>query len=242
MPSAGLLIIGNEILSGKVVDVNSPFLCKELRDLGVDVERILVVPDDIETIATDVRRMHESYDFVFTTGGVGPTHDDLTLDGIARAFESPLLLNEAIAARIERAQGKPPNESQLKMARVPANARLIDAGDLWFPVIMVENVYIFPGVPELFRKKFLSIRDHFRGIPFQLKRVYVRQRESDIAQDLHDLLAEFPELLLGSYPTLRADDGFHVVLTLESRDGGYLERALGSLLQRLPGDWVLKVE
>jgi molybdopterin-biosynthesis enzyme MoeA-like protein len=127
------------------------------------------------------------------------------------------------------------------MAQVPAGATLIDAGDLWFPLVVVENVYIFPGIPELLRKKFESARDRFRGVPFVLKRVYVTRMESEIAQHLHELLAEFPELHLGSYPKIQ-DESFRVMLTLESRDAGYVQRALDSLLGRLPDGAVRRVE
>ncbi len=241
MSKAGITIIGNEILSGKVVDTNSPYLCRELRHLGVEVDRVVVIPDVIETIGDTVRELSDAYDWVFTSGGVGPTHDDLTMDGVAHAFGLKLELNESIAARIERAQGTAPNESQLKMAQVPSGAKLVDAGDLWFPVVVVENVHIFPGIPELLRKKFDSIRQRFRGIPFVLKRVYVRQRESDIAPALNDLLVEFPELMLGSYPRI-GEQEFHVMLTLESRDAGYVQRALDSLLGRLPAEAIHRVE
>ncbi len=241
MPTAGILIIGNEILSGKVKDTNSPYLCEELRSIGVDVERILTIPDVIETIAEDVRTLSRSYDFVFTSGGIGPTHDDLTMDGVALAFDRKIERSESIAGRIERAQGSPPNEAQLKMAMVPEDAQLVDAGDLWFPVVIVENVHIFPGIPELLRKKFESIRNRFRGVPVLLKKVFVKRRESDIAQDLHDLLAEFPELMLGSYPRI-GEESFQVMLTLESRDPGYLQQSLDSLLARLPEDAIARVE
>jgi molybdenum cofactor synthesis domain-containing protein len=241
MPTAGILVIGNEILSGKVVDTNSPFLARELRELGVDLERILVIPDVVETIAREVRAMSDAYDHVFTSGGVGPTHDDLTMDGVAKAFGVPLAVNRIMAERIERAQGRPPNESQLKMATIPAGAQLIDAGDLWFPVIVVENVHILPGIPELLKRKFLSVRERFRGVPFELKRVYLAQRESDIAEHLNATLREYPETLMGSYPRTGEGD-WSVLVTLESRDGDYLMRALGSLLARLPANAVLKVE
>jgi FAD synthetase len=241
MPTAGIVIIGNEILSGKVTDTNSPFLCRQLRDLGVEVERILTIPDVIDTIANDVRAMSETYDFVFTTGGVGPTHDDLTMDGIAQAFGRKVTLNESISARIQHYQEKQLNESQLKMAMIPDGAQLIDAGDLWFPVVIVKNVYIFPGIPALLMKKFEAIRERFRGVPFLLKKVYVKRRESDIAELLHSLLEEFPELLLGSYPKV-GEEAFHVLLTLESRDPGYLGCALDSLLERLGPGSIHKVE
>jgi len=241
MSTAGILIIGNEILSGKVTDTNSPYLCRELRTLGVDVVRILTVPDDVRIIAHEVRKLSEAYDVVFTSGGIGPTHDDLTMDGLALAFGRKLERNHDIADRIARAQGRPPNESQLKMAMVPEDALLIDADDLWFPVVVVENVYVFPGIPELLRKKFDSVRERFRGVPVLLKRVFVKQRESDIASALNALLVEFPDLMLGSYPRI-GEESFHVLLTLESRDAGYLQRALDSLLTRLPEDSIYKVE
>jgi FAD synthetase len=127
------------------------------------------------------------------------------------------------------------------MAMIPEDARLVDSGDLWFPVVIVENVHVFPGIPELLRKKFESLRERFRGVPVLLKRVYVKRRESDIAHSLNELLAEFPELMLGSYPRI-GEEAFHVLLTLESRDAGYLQSALDGLLARLPADAIHKVE
>jgi molybdenum cofactor synthesis domain-containing protein len=239
--TAGILVIGNEILSGKVVDTNSPYLCRELRGLGVDVERILTIPDAVDLIAENVKSMSQAYDYVLTSGGIGPTHDDLTIDGIAAAFGRPLEISASIEERIRRAKGRDPNPSQLKMARIPAGATLIDSGDLWFPLVVVENVYILPGIPELLRKKFESVRDRFRGTPFVLKRVYVTLMESSIAEELEALLQEFPELLLGSYPRIH-EESFRVMLTLESRDAGYVQRALDSLLARLPASAIHKVE
>jgi molybdenum cofactor synthesis domain-containing protein len=241
MPTAGVLVIGNEILSGKVADANSPYLCRELRELGVDLQRILTIPDEIEVIAREVRGMSAAYDFVFTSGGIGPTHDDLTMDGIAAAFDRPLEKSESIEARFAHALGDELNESQRKMTLVPRGAVLVDAGDLWFPVVIVENVHIFPGIPELLRRKFESIRDRFRGVPFVLKRVFVKRRESEIAQSLHELLEEYPQLMLGSYPKV-GEEAFHVLLTLESRDPGYVKGALDSLLRRLPEGAIHKIE
>ncbi|HEX5067609.1 MAG TPA: molybdopterin-binding protein [Myxococcota bacterium] len=241
MPTAGILVIGNEILSGKVVDTNSPYLCRELRALGVDVERIVTIPDAIDVIAEHVRVMSETYDFVLTSGGIGPTHDDLTVEGVAAAFGRPLEQSDSILERLRRAVGGEPNASQKKMAQIPAGSNLLDAGDLWFPLVVVGNVYIFPGIPELLRKKFESARERFRGVPFVLKRVYVRSMESEIAEDLHALLRQFPDLLLGSYPRIQ-EEAFRVLLTLESRDAGYVQQALDALLERLPAAAVFKVE
>jgi molybdenum cofactor synthesis domain-containing protein len=241
MPSAGLLIIGNEILSGKIVDTNSPFLATELRKLGVDLERILTIPDVIDIIAAETLAMSQAYDYVFTSGGIGPTHDDVTVESVAKAFGREVLLDEAMLARMERATGRPLNDAMRKMAMLPEGAKTIDAGDLWFPTVVVENVHIFPGIPQLFEKKFNSIRDRFSGVPIRLTRMYVTQYESDIASQLNDLLHEFPELMLGSYPRIGEPD-YRVMLTLESRDAGYLERATRSLQDKLPADSIHRIE
>ena len=241
MPTAAILVIGNEVLSGKVTDTNSPYLCRELRTLGVDVGRILTIPDDIELIAAEVRALSSQYDIVFTSGGIGPTHDDMTMDGVALAFGVELERNESMVARVERHQNKPANASQIKMAMVPAGAQLVDAGDLWFPVVIVKNVHIFPGIPELLRKKFESIRDRFHGVPVLLKNVFVKRRESEIAHSLNELVAEFPELMLGSYPRINEAD-YRVLLTLESRDAAYLGRAVERLARTLPQGVIQRIE
>jgi len=241
MPTAGLVVIGNEILSGKIVDTNSPFLAAELRTLGVDLERITTIPDVIEVIAAEVRAFSDAFDFVFTSGGIGPTHDDVTMEAVALAFERPLELNQKLLERMERSLDRPLNEPMKKMAMLPEGAAVIDAGDLWFPIVCVENVHVFPGIPQLFEKKFHSIRDRFGGIPIQLTRIYVTRYESEIAEDLHALLHEFPELMLGSYPRINEPD-YRVMLTLESRDSSYLERATESLCARLPADVIHRIE
>jgi molybdenum cofactor synthesis domain-containing protein len=241
MPSAGLLVIGNEILSGKIVDTNSPFLAGELRELGVDLERILVIPDVVDTIAEETRRFSEAYDHVFTSGGIGPTHDDVTMEAIAQAFDRRLVLDDQICARIERTQQEPLNDAMKKMAFMPEGASIIDVSDLWFPVIVLENVHVLPGIPQLFEKKFNSIRDRFAGVPIHLKRIFVTRHESEIAEDLHALLREFSELMLGSYPRIGEPD-YRVMLTLESRDADYLKRAAEALCARLPSEVIFRVE
>ena len=133
------------------------------------------------------------------------------------------------------------NESHLKMAKVPAGAVLIDSNDKWFPLVVVDNVYIFPGIPEGLHRKFESVSDRFSGIPYVLKQVYVKRSESDIAETLNALLERFPDLVLGSYPKLR-ESSYRVLLTLESRDEDYVQRALDRLLADLTESAIHKVE
>jgi FAD synthetase len=241
MSTAALLVIGNEILSGKVRDTNSAYLSIELRKLGVDLERILTIPDVIDTIADETRMMSAAYDFVFTSGGIGPTHDDLTMDGVAKAFDLDIVLNQSMVDRMLRHSKSPVNDAMKKMALIPEGAEVLDVGGLWFPVVVVNNVHIFPGIPELFEKKFDSIRDRFAGVPFLLRKVYVRENESDIADALNTLLKEFPRLMLGSYPRINEED-YRVLLTLESRDSDYVNRATDTLVSRLPADAIHKIE
>jgi molybdenum cofactor synthesis domain-containing protein len=241
MSTAALLVIGNEILSGKVRDTNSPFLAVELRKLGVDLERIVTIPDVIETIAREARALSREFDYVFTSGGIGPTHDDLTMDGIALAFERKIVVHQSMIDRMERYSDKPVNDAMRKMAMIPDGAEVLDVGGLWFPVVVVENVHIFPGIPELFEKKFHSIRERFSGLPFHLKKFYVRESESEIADVLNALLAEFPALMLGSYPKINELD-YRVLLTLESRDVAYLDRAVEQLARTLPQGVIHRIE
>ena len=241
MSTAALLVIGNEILSGKVRDTNSAFLAVELRKLGVDLERILTIPDEIDLIADETRALSHAYDFVFTSGGIGPTHDDMTMDGIAQAFGREIELHQSMVDRMARYSDKPLNDAMKKMAMIPAGADVLDVGGLWFPVVVVENVHILPGIPELFEKKFQSIQDRFSGVPFILRKLYVRESEGDIADILNAFLREFPELMLGSYPRMN-EEHYRVMLTLESRNEGYVERATEMLVKNLPADAVFKVE
>jgi molybdenum cofactor synthesis domain-containing protein len=230
--TSGIIVIGNEILSGKTRDENSPYLVRELRDLGVDVRKICVVPDELRLISHEVKDFSKSYDYVFTTGGVGPTHDDLTMNGIAAAFGVRIQRNSELESNIRNFYAPELIDGNLRMADVPEGARLLGGQGLWFPVIAVENVYIFPGVPEILRKKFDRIKETFRDAPFYLREIYLKADEGQIAATLHEVLAEFPNLLLGSYPYFDNRD-YSIKLTLESKDSAYLERAHASLVSQL---------
>ena len=239
--TAGILIIGNEILSGKVVDTNSPFLTRELRRLGVTVKRILTIPDELDDIATAVAEFHRAYDFVFTSGGVGPTHDDVTMEGVARGLDRKVIRHPAIEGRIREVYKDKINDARLKLSEVPEGTELIVDGRLGFPTIKCENVYIMPGIPEILEQKFHAIRERFAASPYFLRIVYTTEGEGAIAEHLNATLAKFPELLLGSYPKI-GDPEYAVKLTLESKDEAYVDGALRHLLALLPRDGVVRTE
>jgi molybdenum cofactor synthesis domain-containing protein len=242
MSTAGILIIGNEILTGKIQDENAPYLLRELRGLGVDVMRVNTIPDDIEVIAEEVRTFAKAFDYVISSGGVGPTHDDVTMGGVAAAFGKKLVRDERMEAKLRQAlRGREANESHLKMCELPEGAALIETSDLWFPLVQVENVYVFPGIPRLLKAKFEGVKERFVGAPVYLRSVYVSCIETDIAQDLNALLEDFPGLDVGSYPKFD-QEGPRTLITLESRDEAYVGRALDALIGRIPPDYVLRVE
>jgi len=238
--TAGIILVGNEILSGKIADANAAYLCRELRALGVDVRRITVIPDEISLIAREVAIFSRDHDIVFTSGGVGPTHDDVTIEGVARAMGVKLVRHPLLVGLLERHFGEQLKDSHLRMAETPEGAELVGGETVRFPTILMRNVYILPGVPEIFRQKFEVIRERFRDEPIHLSNVFVAIGEGVLADYLNGLLVDFPKLLLGSYPEL-SNPEYKVKVTLESRDRGYLEGALAEFLRRLPADALVRV-
>ncbi|WP_320412483.1 competence/damage-inducible protein A [Candidatus Manganitrophus noduliformans] len=239
--NAAIIIIGNEILSGKVQDANSPYLSGELRALGVDVQRISVIPDEIDTIGEEIAACRKKYHLVFTSGGVGPTHDDVTMEGIARGVGKPLTHHPILDQLLRTVYGGDLNPAQLKLADVPEGLELLHAEGLRVPVLRFENIYIFPGIPSLLVRKFEAIKERFRETPFHLRKIFLTGDEALVAEDLNKVLRLFPRLLLGSYPILHHPE-YKVILTLESKDKAYLERATQSLLLFLPKELVLRLE
>lgn len=233
--TAGILIIGEEILSGKVDDENARHLVRELRSLGVSVRRIEVVPDDVQDIVAAVRAMSARYDHVFTSGGVGPTHDDVTLPAIAAAFEMRVERRPELEQLIRNTMLHAFHDRDLRMADIPDGARLLygeppDPGR--WPVIAVRNVFVLPGVPQIFRRKFDSIRELFRAAAIHSRAVYSREGEGPIAAALDAVVAEFPAVAVGSYPRLDAPD-HKVKITLDGRDRELVERATARVVEKL---------
>jgi FAD synthetase len=239
--TAGIVIIGNEVLSGKTQDINSHFFCTELRRLGVEVQKISTIQDEIELIGREVGSFSQRYDYVFTSGGVGPTHDDVTIEGIAHGFGLKVVRHSDIEGRMRQRFGDQINEARLRMANVPDGATLLATEALFAPIINIRNVYIFPGIPSILQQRFHAIKEIFRDAPYYLKNVYVRYGEGVIAEMLNNLLVEFPQLMLGSYPVLDLPE-YKVKVTLESKDSNYLNRALQSFIASLPNDAIHRID
>ncbi len=239
--TAGIIIIGNEVLSGKTQDTNSHFLCQELRSLGVEVRRISVIPDEIELIGKEAAKFSQEFDLVFTTGGVGPTHDDVTMAGIARGFGIRVVRHPELERLLRERHGANINEARLRMAETPEGAELLGEGSLYASVVKLRNIYILPGIPKIMRERFQTIKESFREPPFFLKVIYVKEGEGILASFLNELLKGFPDLLLGSYPVLDNPE-YKVKVTLESKDVNYLNRAFQKLLDLLPREAIHRIE
>lgn len=240
MSTAGVLVIGNEVLSGKVEEENARYLIKELRALGVDLQRIVVVRDDVETIAREVRAMASAFTWVFTSGGIGATHDDVTLGAVARAFDVPLRIQPDVLALLEAYFRDRMNDAVRRMAWLPEGTALEGLGVLPYPVMRVRNVYVFPGVPKYLRMKFEFLKASLQAErPFVLREVYLRITEDRVAERLAAEAARFPELDFGSYPQLE-DPTIKTKLTVEGRDGARVEAALAALLGWLEPEWVVR--
>ena len=231
MTTAGIVIIGDEILTGKFADENAAFLIGELRALGVELRRITVIPDVLDEIAATVTDFAARFDHVFTSGGVGPTHDDLTMAGIAQGFGIRVVRAPALEGRVRAYWGAKLSAPNLRLADIPEGAELVYGNDQVWPVVAYRNVYILPGVPALFRRKFIDIRDRFRTIPMTVARVYLDADEGLIAGDLDAVVAAFPAVRIGSYPRFGERD-FKVLITLESQGPGDVASALAMMLER----------
>jgi molybdenum cofactor synthesis domain-containing protein len=239
--TAAIVVIGNEILTGKSEDKNASFLIGELYRLGVALRRIVVIADDLDIIAKEVAECSSSFDYVFTSGGVGPTHDDVTIEGIARAFEHPVVRNPELEAMLRAYFGDGIDESRLRMADMPEGSELIREKGMRWPITVTRNVFILPGVPELFRSKFEAISERFRAEPFHTCVIYTQEDEFDISPRLHDVAAKHPEVDIGSYPTFTRED-YRVKITIESKEESSVVRAREALLELLDPVSVVKPE
>ncbi|XP_035423154.1 FAD synthase isoform X2 [Cygnus atratus] len=241
--TAGIIVIGDEILKGHTQDTNSFFMCRRLRTLGVRVARVSVVPDEVEAIAGEVAAFAARFTFVLTSGGVGPTHDDVTFEAVAKAFGERVVPHPELAALVHDVFGETAaRRPAMKLARVPESSRLHygtdrrTGGALKYPLVSVRNVYIFPGIPALMERALDGLSHLFRSeqTRFHSRAVYVAADEVLIAPALDQADAAFRgRVSLGSYPDW-ASNYYRVKLTLDSESEQHLEEAHRFLLEKLP--------
>ncbi|TVQ93110.1 MAG: competence/damage-inducible protein A [Deltaproteobacteria bacterium] len=230
MPTVAGIIVGNEILSGKFADQNGPHLIERTRALGADLMRLVTVPDVRQVIAEEVARCAERFDQVITSGGVGPTHDDVTLESVAMAFGTKVARHPELEQLLERYGLTNPHA--MRMAEVPEGSILHRGSGTSFPVVQFQNVWILPGVPKLFQQKLLAVEPSLSGESMQTRRLYTDEHETEIAARLQRVQLAHPSVEVGSYPRF-SEGPPHVIVTLESRDTPSLDAAFQTLQKAL---------
>ncbi len=215
----GIIIIGNEILSGKTQDTNSNLICKELNKIGLVCKEIAVIGDDKKKISEKVNEFRKNFNFVFTTGGIGPTHDDMTSEAIANAFEEPLKLNNEAKRRIEKHYSDDVvTNARLKMAKMPAKAKLIDNPVSIAPGFYIKNVYVLPGIPKILEVMLNDILKNFKSSKKFIKKIITTTLSEGLIGDyLENIQKEFFDIEIGSYPYFKKNQfGVSLVITGDS--------------------------
>jgi molybdenum cofactor synthesis domain-containing protein len=238
--SAAALIIGNEVLSGKVRDENGPYLVEALRRRGVELSRLYVVPDEPDAIVEALAALRPRAEVIFTSGGLGPTHDDVTVPAVARFLGRRVVRHAAMEALVRRHWGDAATPEAMRLADAPEGAVFFEAPGLWLPVLTVEELVLLPGIPRLFRMQLDAIADRFGDQPFHLRCLYLSVYEELIAGALSGVAARHPEVAIGSYPVLGED--YKVKLTIESRRPERVEAAVEELLRVLPPEAIRRLE
>jgi molybdenum cofactor synthesis domain-containing protein len=236
-PTAAMLVIGDEILSGRTRDANMHHLSKALTDHGIRLAEVRIVPDEHARIVEAARALSGAYDHLFTSGGIGPTHDDITADAIAEALGVPLGIREDARAILQAhydRQGQELNAARLRMARIPEGATLIDNPVSAAPGFSAGNVHVMAGVPSIFEAMLAGLLPRLTGgAPVLSQSLRVVRGEGDIASALGDLAAANPEVSIGSYPFFR--DGVHGSnIVVRSQDGTAVDRVMGELVRMFP--------
>ncbi len=236
-PTAAMLVIGDEILSGRTRDSNMHFLAKALTDHGIQLAEARVVPDIHDRIKQAVQTLSAGYDHVFTSGGIGPTHDDITADAVADAMGVSIGIRDDARAILQAhydRQGQELNAARLRMARIPEGATLIDNPVSSAPGFTIGNVHVMAGVPTIFEAMVASVMPTLTGGPPMLSQsLRVVRGEGDIAEALGKLAADHPEVSIGSYPFHR--DGVHGSnIVVRSQDGAAVDAVMGELNRLFP--------
>jgi molybdenum cofactor synthesis domain-containing protein len=231
--NAAALIIGNEILSGKIVDTNTTFLARTLFELGIELRRVVVCPDEVETIAQDLSALRSTHDLVFTSGGVGPTHDDVTIEGVAASFGRPVVRSEAVEKMIRQYYGDRATDAHFRMANMPEGAEMIRSSKAPWPTVVIDNVFVLPGVPEIFELKLVDLRKRLdQGQGFHSQAVYTLSGEGEIASLLQEIADAFPTVMVGSYVKWKAED-YRTKVTFDGYDSQAVTDAADMLVAKL---------
>jgi len=236
-PTAAMLVIGDEILSGRTRDSNLHHLAGQLTAHGIDLKEARVVSDDRAAIIDALRALSSSYDHIFTSGGIGPTHDDITADAVAEALGVSIDVRDdakAILMAYLESRGSEATPARMRMARIPAGATLIDNPISAAPGFTLQNVHVCAGVPRIFEAMVAGVLATLaHGEPLLSQTLRVERPEGEIAGPLGELAARFPDLSIGSYP-FSQDGVFGANIVVRGHDGAAVTAAMMELGQIFP--------
>jgi molybdenum cofactor synthesis domain-containing protein len=226
--TAGILVIGDEILSGRTKDKNIGFIAEYLTNIGIDLREVRVVADEESDIIAALDALRGRYTYVFTTGGIGPTHDDITADAVAKAFGVGIDHHPEVVARFrQRFSDAELNEARLRMARIPDGAELIQSATILAPGFMIGNVIVMAGVPSIMQAMMDIVSPKLKsGVRMLSETIKANAREGDIGSPLRAIAQAHPEAVIGSYPFLDEDNKPNTNLVVRSRDPEKLSAAL----------------
>lgn len=236
-PTAAMLVIGDEILSGRTRDANMHHLAGQLAARGIDLREVRIVSDTPGAIIGAVQALADLYDHVFTSGGIGPTHDDITADCIAAAFDTPIDVRadaRAILAEHYAKTGNELNAARLRMARIPEGATLIDNPVSAAPGFTLANVHVMAGVPAVFQAMVESVLPQLTGgAPLVSATLRIERGEGDIAAQLSSLAGRYPDLSIGSYP-FQKDGRYGANVVIRGTSQAEVDTALAALVEAFP--------
>jgi molybdenum cofactor synthesis domain-containing protein len=235
--TAGLLVIGDEILSGRTKDKNIGFIAEYLTNLGIDLKEVRVVADEEPDIIAALDALRHRYTYVFTTGGIGPTHDDITADAIAKAFGVGIDHHPEVVARFrERWSEQELNDARLRMARIPDGAELIQSATILAPGFKLGNVIVMAGVPSIMQAMMDIVAPKLKsGVRMLSETVRANAREGDIGGPLREIAKAHPDTIIGSYPFIDEDQKPNTHLVVRSRDADKLALAMSAVKEMLVG-------
>jgi molybdenum cofactor synthesis domain-containing protein len=236
--TAAALVIGNELLSGKIADANTVVLARTLRRCGVRLERVVMVLDEVDVIVAEIRKLSKAHDVMFTSGGVGPTHDDLTIDAVAEAFDARIEISEEIEGLLRDYYGERFTEGHRRMARIPEGARLVMTEHMPWPTIVMHNCWVLPGVPEIFAMKMPVVLSELVGAPVVSVAVYTNLDEGLLKPHLDEVVAAYPDIEVGSYPKWR-HPSYRTKVTFDGMDEKAVSAARDAFVTSLPDDAVV---
>lgn len=232
--AAAAVVIGNEVLSAKVRDENGPHLIRRFHERGIPLRSFAVVPDDVDAIVEAICGARRVAQFVFTSGGIGPTHDDVTVRAVSLALGRPVVRLPEMEKRVRDHYGAKMTQEALRLAEAPAGGYLLEQEGTWYPVLACDDIFMLPGVPQLFKLQLETVLPRLGGAPQCLVNLYLSLGEPELAKLLDEVALSMPDVAIGSYPRFDHGLDYRVKVTIEHAEQARVNAAVDRLIKGFP--------